>query len=321
MNLEFRVTKKFVNELLVVLDELVKEIRREEKEKYPYAEWERKRELVKKRLRKLPEYVREAVAMIRIQKKAGRPKEVDLEKRVMLFLFARLMNRSNRDVEELLELFEPLFGFKVSYKTIERLYSDEEVKLALHNLFILLLRKEGISGEFAGDGTGYSLTVTKHYRTNPKKKGKDFRYVFRIIDIDTGMYVGFGYSSRSEKDAFNKAMKMLKEIGVKINSISLDRYYSTRKILKVFGKETAVYVIPKKNLARIGFDWLRVIERIIEAPYKFLKRYFKRNLSESGFSADKRRFGWLIRQKREDRREMALFAIGLWHNIFAIRVR
>ena len=39
MNLEFRVTKKFVNELLVVLDELVKEIRREEKEKYPYAEW------------------------------------------------------------------------------------------------------------------------------------------------------------------------------------------------------------------------------------------------------------------------------------------
>ncbi|CAD7776778.1 hypothetical protein AIOGIFDO_02015 [Candidatus Methanoperedenaceae archaeon GB37] len=103
-NLEFRVTKK------------------EEKEKYPYAEWEKKRELVKKRLRKLPEYVREAVAMIRIQKKAGKQKEIDLEKRVMLFLFARLMNRSNRDIEELLESFEPLFGLKVSYKTIERLY-------------------------------------------------------------------------------------------------------------------------------------------------------------------------------------------------------
>ena len=125
--------------------------------------------------------------MIRIQKKAGKQKEIDLEKRVMLFLFARLMNRSNRDVEELLEFFEPLFGFKVSYKTIERLYSDEEVKLSLHNLFILLLKDKGISGEFAGDGTGYSLTVTKHYRThyrtNPKKKGKEFRYVFRIIDM------------------------------------------------------------------------------------------------------------------------------------------
>ena len=58
-----------------------------------------------------------------------RPKEIDLEKRVMLFLFARLMNKS-KGVEELLELFELLFGFKVSYN-IERLYSDEEVKMAL----------------------------------------------------------------------------------------------------------------------------------------------------------------------------------------------
>jgi transposase len=28
----------------------------------------------------------------------------------------------------------------------------------------------------------------------------------------------------------------------------------------------------------------------------------------------------VVRQKREDRREMALFAVGLWHNIFAVRV-
>jgi len=318
--MEMRITKKMVRELLEVLDEVFKEIRQEEKEKYPYTEWEQKREIVKKRLRKLPEYVGEAVAMIRIQKRVGRPKKVDLEKRVMLFLFARLMNKSNRDVEELLELFEPLFGVKVSYKTIERLYSDEEVKMVLHNLFILLLKDEGVSGEFSGDGSGYSLSITKHYRSNPKKKGKDFRYVFRIIDLETGMYAGLGYSSRSERDAFEKAMKMLKEMGVKINSISLDKYYSSRKTLRMFDAETAVYVIPKKNLARIGFDWLRVIERIVEAPYRFLKRYLKRNLSESGFSADKRRFGWLVRQRREDRREMALFAIGLLHNIFAVRV-
>ncbi len=317
--LGFRVTRRFVKDLLEVLDEVVEEIRKEEKA-YPYAEWEQKREVVKERLRNLPEYVREAVNSLSIQKRAGRPKKVDLEKRVMLFLFARLINKSNRDVEELLELFEPLFGIKVSYKTIERLYSDEEVKLALHNLFILLLKDEGVSGDFSGDGSGYSLTITKHYRTNPKKKSKDFRYVFRIIDIETGMYVGLGYSSRSEKDAFEKAMKMLKSMGVKINSISLDRYYSTRKVLRMFDAETAIYVIPRKNLSKIGFDWLRVIERIVESPYRFLKRYFKRNLSESGFSADKRRFGWLIRQKREDRREMALFAVGLWHNIFAVKV-
>ncbi|CAD7768614.1 hypothetical protein FHEFKHOI_00352 [Candidatus Methanoperedenaceae archaeon GB50] len=43
-----------------------------------------------------------------------------------------------------------------------------------------LLKDEGISDEFAGYGTRYSLTVTKHYRNTPKKKGKDFRYVFRV---------------------------------------------------------------------------------------------------------------------------------------------
>jgi len=89
------------------------------------------------------------------------------------------------------------------------------------------------------------------------------------------------YSAKSEKDAFEKAMEMLKSMGVRVNSIYLDKYYSSRKVLRMFGKETAVYVIPKQNLTRIGFEWLRVIKRIVEAPHQFLKRYFKRNLSEA----------------------------------------
>ena len=62
------------------------------------------------------------------------------------------------------------------------------------------------------------------------------------------MHVGLGYSNRSEKDAFNKAIKMLKDIGVKTNSISLDKYYITKKTLKLLsGKETAIYVISKEK--------------------------------------------------------------------------
>ena len=49
---------------------------------------------------------------------------------------------------------QAVFGVDVSYKYIERLYSDPEVKLALHNLFVLLLKDEGTSGDLAGDGTG-----------------------------------------------------------------------------------------------------------------------------------------------------------------------
>ena len=188
-----------------------------------------------------------------------------------------------------------MFGFTASYKTVERLYSDEEVKLVLHNLFLLLLRDEVVSGNFAGDGTGYSLSIEKHYRTNPKKKGKGYDYVIRLIEIETVMYVGFGYSRKSEMEAFNRAMGMVEKFGVGFDSISLDRYYSSRKVLWIFDREVAAYVIPRRNIVRLGFEWVRIVKRIVEVPRDFLRRYFMRNLCEAGFSADKRRFGWRIR--------------------------
>jgi transposase len=52
----------------------------------------------------------------------------------------------------------------------------------------------------------------------------------------------------------------------------------------------------------------------------FLEQYFKRNLSESGFSADKGRFGRNIRQKREDRQQTTLFTNALFHNIYTTRI-
>jgi transposase len=316
-----RITAKIAEEMIDVLEEIKDEIFPEENKKYPFAEWERKREKVKKRLRNLPEYVKRSVDMISFKGNGtGRKKKLDLEERVMLFLFARMMNKSNRDVEDLLVMFGPLFGVQANYKYIERLYSDQQVRTVLHNLFILLLRDEGVSGDFSGDGTGYSLSVTKHYRTSPKKKGKDYLYSFRIIDVDTGLYVAYGYSKKSEMDAFNNAMEMLKTMGVSIDSMSLDKYFSSRKVLRLFGREAALYLIPKKNIVNFGLEWSRIIRRMIEDPYLFIKNYYLRNLSETGFSADKRRFGGVIRQKREDRQEMALMSIAFLHNIFTVRV-
>jgi transposase len=153
------------------------------------------------------------------------------------------------------------------------------------------------------------------------KQGKDFLHVFRIIDVDTGLYVACGYFNVSEMEAFQKAMTMLTKLGLPIDSMALDRYYSSRKVIELFKEETVLYLIPKKNIARVGLGWSRIIKRILEDPYLFLKGYYLRCLNESGFSADKRRFGGLVRQKREDRREMALFSIAFLHNIFTVRIR
>jgi len=315
-----KLTVKSTKELLQVLDETKEALFKDRQCIYPYTEWEHKRAQVKERLHSLPEYVHQAVEVInREEQKMGRPPKLDLEKKVNLFILVRFLNKSNRLAEESLQYFQPLFGVDVSYKYIERLYGDPEVKLALHNLFVLLLKEEGVSGDLAGDGTGYSVSIENHYRTNPNKYGKKFIHFFSLIDLATGMYVGCGISRLSEWDAFSKAVAMLRRIGVTIRSIRLDKYFSTRKVIRMFDRTISLFLIPKKNINRIS-AWADILTRMMASPIDFLSEYFHRNICESGFSADKGRFGSTVRQKREDRQQTALFSNALFHNIYVTRI-
>jgi len=83
------------------------------------------------------------------------------------------------------------------------------------------------------------------------------------------MDVGLGYSKKSEMDAFNKAMKMLEKLGITVKEASLDKYYSSRKVLRLFGKRTAVYVIPKRNLSKLGFEWQESSSVLLRIPFSF----------------------------------------------------
>ncbi len=145
----------------------------------------------------------------------------------------------------MLMLFFPCTDVQVSYKTIERLYSHEEVFLVLHNLQALVIRRKGIEQpERTGDGTGYSLNVTKHYATEAKnlkdksnaKSGSATKFIFsfQLMDLETRLYVVFGTSFHSEKDAFEKAISMAERISIK--SFRLDRYYSAQHYVKYLVK-------------------------------------------------------------------------------------
>ena len=82
-----KVTTKTAREMLEVLEELRKELFQNGKTEYPFAEWERKRELIRRRLRKLPEFVKTAAEMVERPKSgAGRPKGLNLVQRTMLSL-------------------------------------------------------------------------------------------------------------------------------------------------------------------------------------------------------------------------------------------
>ncbi|MGC9211823.1 MAG: ISNCY-like element ISFac3 family transposase, partial [Nitrososphaeria archaeon] len=134
----------------------------------------------------------------------------------------------------------------------------------------LLLKKKGIKqSDASGDGTGYSLTIKKNYesyanelkekakknREENGKKGQNgeqakkafFAYSFRLMDLSVKMYVAWGSSMKSEKDAFEKAIHLLKTADVKLKSVRLDKYCSESAYMDYFDKETKVYVIPKKN--------------------------------------------------------------------------
>ncbi len=147
---------------------------------------------------------------------------------------------------------------------------------------------------------------------------KLFIYNFALMDLKTKMYICFGSSLKSEKEAFDKAIQMLQNIDVKINSIRLDRYYSCPVYVNQF-KESKVYIIPKKKInLQHGAKWTETMGEFLFNTMKYLEEYFKRNNSESGWASDKKMFGWKISQKRYDRMDMALFVRMVWHNLILI---
>ena len=295
---------------------------------------------IKTVMKDLDPLIREAVSTLHVVHGPGHPHSLTLEQRVQLLLIKQLVGESNRMFSSMLVIFSMLSGIDVSYKAVERLYSDEEVVLAIHNLHILILRKKGVErSDATGDGTGYSLTVKKNYETyaqrlkdhakenassenDVRKSGNHrkrlFAYSFAIMDLKTRMYISFGSSMRSEREAYDRAIELLSSIGIELSSMRLDRYYSSPSYVDRLGK-TKVFIIPRKNSTLNGSQkWKGTIREFLNNTMPYLEQYHKRSNSESGFSADKKMLGWNIAQRRDDRIDNALFCTGVWHNLFNI---
>ena len=253
----------------------------------------------------------------------GRPPKVTPEQKVVILLLKEIFSLSNRRMAGLLSLFGPLTDIDISYKTVERAYSSLPVVLIMHNMFILLA--SGAGGNLSGDGTGYSLSVTRHYRSmrengNCIKTNPDHRlfvYVFAILDLGTNLYVAYGVGMKSEKEAYRDALRMPGFTVTDVESIRLDQYYGSQSTLDDFSEGTRVFIIPRSNTTIRGPPaWKELIGRLMDAPMDFLHEYYRRENSESQLSADKRTTGWRINQRREDRIRTAAMCKGTWHNLF-----
>jgi len=322
---------KQVRAKVKILDKIIKEykiINPQKKRDYAKYEVDFKRRL-KGAIRNLDKLIHESIKNLDYFSKNENKHSLPLAKRMRLILVKELSEKGNRKIANLLDLFSMMNGIDISYKTVERLYSDDKVILGLHNLFILILNKRGIKKINAcGDATGYSLIISKHYSSYIQKlkdKAKDsintkkaFVYKFALMDLETKMYVCYGSSLKSEKEAFDKAMQMLSKIDITINSIRLDRYYSFPCYVNQF-KNSKVFIIPRKNVELAnGFKWHDTLKEFLLNTMEYLREYFQRNNSESGWASDKKMFGWKISQKREDRIDTSLFVKAVWHNLLLL---
>lgn len=268
----------------------------------------------------------EATKSITISKSQfGRPPKLSDQQRVVALLIKSIIIKSNRKMAGLLSIFGSLVGIDVSYKTVERLYSNPVTRMIMHNMFILTIKKKGIrNAHTTGDGTGYSLTVTKHYRTQGSKEGnRNFTYSFNLMDLKTQLYICYGSGISSEKEAFRNAMKMLEKVkrstGMHVKSVRLDRYYSFQSTLDFFDNKTTLYIMPKSNTKINGPKrWRNIFRRMVDDPMSYLKEYYKRENSESGFSVDKGLTGSKIWQRNTDRIDTAVGCIATIHNLFRL---
>ena len=215
-----RIETKEVRELASMLDDIVKEYKEEHPEKK--RNWRTYEQRVAERLRtafkELKPLVHEAASSIRFVRgeTRGAKPALSVEQRTLAILMKHIISKSNRNMAAMFVVFSLLSDIDVSYKTVERFYSDPEVIAVLHNLHVLLLKKKGVK-EFdgSGDGTGYSLTVKVHYASEAQKlkekiknastqskkehKKKLFVYSFNLMDSKTDFR---GYPSRSKLRGF-----------------------------------------------------------------------------------------------------------------------
>ena len=296
-----------------------------EKKKFSKDYDKRLRSETRNVFRMINQDVDKAAKYIKIKQGNGRP----LKDRIVLtklHLIQRLFDLTNRQMESFIDILIFANTEVFSYKTIERAFDDPIVRMIIHNLFVLS-SGEPREIDSSADGTGISLTISKHYKTDRLKdlanksetsKRKEYLFSVMIIDLDTNLYVGYAVGFKSEKQLFIEAKKMLFDNGFFIKSIRLDKYYSHQSIMSEFDKDTKIYLIPKKNATIKGsFEWKKMLKKFVDNTLGYLAEYFKREKSESANSKDKKRCS-LIRQRLSGRIMGAAQTNLVLHNLSTI---
>jgi len=73
------------------------------------------------------------------------------------------------------------------------------------------------------------------------------------------------------------------------------RTYEQRLALRIRHAAKELLPLIKEACSQITVpQWKKILKNFIENPFPYLREYYKRNSSESGYSCDKRLSGWKV---------------------------
>jgi hypothetical protein len=130
-----KITTKEVRDMTAIIDDIIDDYK--EQTKKDKRDWRTYEQRLAERI-----IIDEAINSLHILKfeTRGRKRKLSLKQKVIILLLKQLFFKSNREMSIMMALFSLLTEVDISYKTVERLYSDEEVIMVLNNIQMIILR-------------------------------------------------------------------------------------------------------------------------------------------------------------------------------------
>ncbi|MDR0461610.1 MAG: hypothetical protein LBH62_09370 [Nitrososphaerota archaeon] len=252
------------------------------------------------------------------RKGPGRPKNspVDGAKIVMI---AQYFGLSNRVAQGYMLLFKEKIGFTTvySYKTIERAYSDIEVRQILEEVFELTnVPVADLEHDFGPDATGHATSCKQNYENDRAKDqtSKGYEEALYVVGLKYKVIVSFIFVDRPSDHESPYFERLLRETAAwygRLDLVGGDAVYLSRHncdLVAVLGVVPRFY--PKKGttLRQKGSAvWRKMFEDLVSDPQKWLEDYHKRSNVEGCFSTLKRDNPLPLRKKLDDRKEQEAF--------------
>jgi transposase len=227
---------------------------------------------------------------------------------------AQYFGLSNRVAQSYMLLFKGKLDLTTmhSYKTIERAYSDMEVRQILEEVFELTnMPIRDLEHEFGPDATGLTTSYKQNYENNSVRDqtGKGYEKVLFMVGLIYKIIASFKFASRSTDHESLYFEVLLRETACRYGRLGLvggDAAYLSCvncDLVAVLGATPRFYPQKGSTLRQKGsVAWRRLFEDVMSDPQKWLEDYHKCSNVEGCFSTFKRNNPLSLRKQLDERK-------------------